>query len=125
MKHSKRSPLLLICLAVIFIAFLTVSLAEARRVARGPAAGGSVSHHKHQKKRYEERKDFRDDVRRDRRRWRIGTTIAAATFRSLSCRSEIIVIDGFTFYRCSSGWYRRCYSGGSVTYIVVNTPAGY
>lgn len=96
-------------------------------VRTGPAATGSVHRHHHQshKHRYEARKDFREDVQRDRRRWRIGTSLTAAAFRNLGCRSEIIVIGNVTYYRCGGGWYRRAYTAGTVTYIVVEVPAGY
>lgn len=127
---------------LVFLVFLSttsvfVSDGWARPVARGhhsktivrtgPAASGSVHRH-HQsrnKRRYEQRKDFRDDVRRDRWRWRVGTSLTAAAFRNMSCRSEVIVIGNVTYYRCGTGWYRRAYSGGTVTYIVVEAPASY
>jgi hypothetical protein len=35
------------------------------------------------------------------------------------------VVNGVTYYSCGPTWYKRGYSGGSVTYIVVNAPAGY
>lgn len=131
----------IVLVLLLFLPLLTVNLSvvencSARAVVRGhhvtsvvrtgPAASGSVhKHHHRHKRRYEERKDFRDDVRRDRRRWRVGTSLTAAAFRNLSCRSEVIVIGHVTYYRCGGSWYRRVYTAGTVTYIVVEVPAGY
>lgn len=77
----------------------------------------------------DDRRDFREDVyddrRRDRRRWRVGSTLTAATFRNLNCNSRIVTINGVRHYHCGSTWYQRAYHGGSVTYVIVKTPAGY
>lgn len=77
----------------------------------------------------EERRDFREDVyddrRRAHRRWRVGRILSAATFRSLTCHTTIIVVDGVTYYHCDNYWYTRAYSGGSVTYVIVEAPSGY
>lgn len=84
------------------------------------------------KERREDWQDYGDDVRDDRRDWyndryryRVGTSITYATFRSLSCTSTTVHVNGVTYYRCDNDWYSRAYSGGNVTYIVVKAPAGY
>jgi hypothetical protein len=39
--------------------------------------------------------------------------------------STTVVVDGSTYYHCSSTWYSRGYEGGDVVYIVTSAPAGY
>ena len=84
------------------------------------------------KERREDWQDYGDDVRDDRRDWyndryryRVGASITYATFRSLSCTTTTVHVNGVTYYRCDNDWYSRAYSGGNVTYIVVKAPAGY
>jgi len=84
------------------------------------------------KERREDWQDYGDDVRDDRRDWyndryryRVGSSITYATFRSLSCTSTTVHVNGVTYYRCDNDWYSRAYSGGNVTYIVVKAPSGY
>jgi hypothetical protein len=55
----------------------------------------------------------------------IGTTITASAFAALPCTSTTIVAGGVTYYQCGTTWYQPAYSGGGVTYVVVNPPAGY
>ena len=83
----------------------------------------------------ENRQDYRDKVRKeykeheewyeDRWRYMVGSSITVATFRTMTCQTNVVVINNITYYNCSGTWYNRAYSGGSVTYVVVNTPAGY
>jgi hypothetical protein len=97
----------------------------------------------------DDRQDFREDAREDRQdfledihddhhdrydyddywedRWRfaVGASITAAAFRSLTCATSSVVVNGVTYYNCGPTWYRRGYGGGSVTYVVVNAPPGY
>ena len=61
----------------------------------------------------------------DRWRYRVGASLSAASFRSLQCASSTVVVNGVTYHNCGSSWYQRGYSSGSVTYIVVNAPAGH
>jgi len=70
---------------------------------------------------FDERAEWYDD------RWRfaVGASLTAATFSSLSCVSTTVIVGGVTYHRCDNSWYSRAYSGGNVTYIVVNAPAGY
>ena len=80
----------------------------------------------------EDWQDHADDVRDDRRDWyndryryRVGVSLTYATFRSLSCTTSSVNVNGVTYYRCDNDWYSRAYSGGNVTYVVVKAPAGY
>jgi hypothetical protein len=78
--------------------------------------------------RYEYRDDIRDERRDywdDRYRYRVGATLTAVTFRSLTCTSTVVVVNGVTYYSCGGTWYSRGYQTGSVTYIVVNAPPGH
>lgn len=80
----------------------------------------------------EDRQDYVDDKYDDRRDWvddryrrRVGTVLTVSSFRSLSCTSSTIYVDGVNYYRCGSDWYSRAYHGGNVTYVIVDAPAGY
>jgi hypothetical protein len=89
--------------------------------------------------RLDDRQDFRQDAYGDHREWHqdrhefyddrwkyaVGATVTAATFRALTCASRTVVVNGVSYYNCGPTWYNRAYSGGSVTYVVVNTPPGY
>ena len=82
--------------------------------------------------RHDDRRDYRDDVRDDRQdyyddrqRRRIGVALTRSAWRSLSCKSSKVIVGGVTYYRCGNDWYTQAYKGGSVTYIVVVTPAGH
>ena len=82
--------------------------------------------------RYDDRSEFRDDAYddrkefyQDRRRLVVGASLTAAAFGALSCASQTVVVNGISYYGCGGTWYNRAYSGGSVTYVVVETPAGY
>jgi hypothetical protein len=76
-----------------------------------------------------ERREVRRDVRSERHEWyedrwkrRVGARLTHATYRTLSCSSTIVVIDGVAYHRCGPNWYRRYVHGGSVTYVVVVAP---
>ena len=80
----------------------------------------------------EDWQDHADDVRDDRRDWvddrhrrRVGASLTYSAFRSLSCVSTTVIVNGVTYYRCGTGWYSRAYHGGDVTYIIVTAPAGH
>lgn len=80
----------------------------------------------------EDRQDYADDVRDDREDWyddryhrRVGGVLTVSAFGSLSCASSTVIVNNVTYYRCGSDWYSRAYSGGNVTYIVVDAPSGY
>jgi hypothetical protein len=55
----------------------------------------------------------------------VGTMINAATYSTLACTPTTVVVGGVTYSQCGSTWYQPTYSGGDVTYIVVNPPAGH
>ncbi|GKT10792.1 hypothetical protein [Desulforhabdus sp. TSK] len=55
----------------------------------------------------------------------VGTIINAATYSTLSCTPTTVVVNGITYSQCGTTWYQPTYSGGDVTYIVVNPPPGY
>ncbi|MDB4433493.1 hypothetical protein N9166_02020 [bacterium] len=91
-----------------------------------------------QRDRWDDRQDFREDVYDDHHGWHghhgfyddawkyaLGATLTVATFRALTCATQTFVVNGVTFYNCGPTWYNRAYAGGSVTYVVVNAPAGY
>jgi hypothetical protein len=61
----------------------------------------------------------------DRWKYAVGASLTMAVFSSLTCTTTIVVVSGMTYYNCGPTWYNRAYSGGSVTYVVVGTPAGY
>ena len=82
--------------------------------------------------RYQDRREYRDDYYDDRREWvedrqrlRVGAYLTASAFGAMSCSPTIVVVGGITYNQCGGGWYQRAYRSGSVTYIVVNAPAGY
>ena len=82
--------------------------------------------------RYQDRREYRDDYYDDRREWvedrqrlRVGAYLTASAFGAMSCSPTIVVVGGIQYSQCGGGWYQRAYRGGSVTYIVVNAPAGY
>ncbi len=55
----------------------------------------------------------------------VGSIINAATYSSLSCTPTTVVVGGVTYSQCGSAWYQPTYSGGDVTYVVVNPPPGH
>jgi len=55
----------------------------------------------------------------------VGSVVSAANYRSLSCTPTTVVVGGVSYSQCGSTWYQPTYSGGDVTYVVVNPPAGY
>ncbi len=67
---------------------------------------------------YDDRNEFYDDWRR----YGVGTSITVVTFDSLSCTTTSSSVGGVTYYECGDVWYNRVYTGGSVSYVVVNAP---
>lgn len=61
----------------------------------------------------------------DRWRYSVGASLTAVHFHNLSCTTSTVVVGSVTYYHCGSTWYNRAYSGGNVTYIVVNPPPGH
>ena len=96
------------------------------------------------KERREDRQDFIDDERDDYwddHRYGYGygygygssTTIivggavagGSTAITTLPCKTSAVVVNGVSYYNCSSTWYQRSYAGNQVTYIAVDSPAGY
>jgi hypothetical protein len=76
------------------------------------------------------RKDRRDEVREYHEYWRdphiyVGYVVPSSAFYSYSCTRTTIVSSGVTYTQCGDYWYQRRYAGGSVTYVVVDAPAGH
>ena len=55
----------------------------------------------------------------------VGASLTMAAWNSLACTRNTVIVDNITYYSCGGTWYQPAYSGGNVTYIVVNAPAGY
>ncbi len=61
----------------------------------------------------------------------VGGAIGAAAatdhtvVTTLPCTTTAVIYSNVSYYNCSSVWYERVYSGGSVTYIVTSAPPGY
>lgn len=67
------------------------------------------------------RDEHRDEYRYRRYREELGTTYSSDYWDDDYCEAEVVV-DGVTYYECEGNWYRRAYSGGEVTYVVVEGP---
>ena len=52
----------------------------------------------------------------------IGSVMTAAAFSAQSSSCSSLSVNGMSYYQCGSTWYQPSYSGGNVTYIVVNSP---
>lgn len=153
MKMSIKVLVLTITLGGV-VAALTPQFAEgARGGARGgggasrsgPAASGSVnrSHSSNRRDRGNNRRDTRRDVgdnrrearqdvrkerhefREDRVRRHRARHLTYAAFRSLSCRSTVVIVNGINYHSCGGSYYERVYQGGTVVYVVVAPPPGY
>ena len=44
---------------------------------------------------------------------------------TLPCQVNAVVVNGASYYNCSSTWYQRSYAGSQVTYITAGPPPGY
>jgi hypothetical protein len=66
-----------------------------------------------------------DEYYEDRYDYAVGVALSSSRFHSQTCTVTTVSVEGTTYYQCSSTWYNRTYSGGSVTYTVVNAPAGH
>ena len=87
------------------------------------------------KDRQEDRQDFiedeHDDYWDDRNSFYVGAAVGAASVRTttyittLPCTTTAVVVNGVSYYSCTSTWYQRSYSGSQVTYITVAAPPGY
>ena len=75
----------------------------------------------------EAREDAREKIRNEHwDHWYdqddLGTVYTEYDFNDDDCEASIVV-DGITYYSCDGAWYKRAYSGGTVTYVVVERPA--
>lgn len=75
----------------------------------------------------EARENAREDIRDERwDHWHdhdnLGTVYTEYDFSYDDCEASI-VRDEVTYYSCDGVWYKRAYSGGTVTYVVVDRPA--
>ena len=75
----------------------------------------------------EAREDASEKVRNEHwDRWHdhddLGTVYTDYVFSDEDCEASIVV-DGITYYSCDGAWYKRAYSGGTVTYVLVERPA--
>jgi len=74
----------------------------------------------------------RRDVRRDHHDWyddrwkrRAVGALTITAFAALGCQRTTVIVNGVAYTLCGGSWYSPAYSGGSVTYVIVNPPAGY
>ena len=74
--------------------------------------------------RREEREEYWDHWEDRRYRRAVGTVYTTSDFYEDDCEATLIV-DNVTYYSCDGVWYQRAYSGGTVTYVVVDGPRGY
>ena len=81
------------------------------------------------RERIEERRDYYDDRREDYaddRRLARGVRYSSVWWNSNSCSTtDVVVVDGYSYYRCEDNWFGRTYYGGEVTYTVIDPPPGY
>ena len=43
----------------------------------------------------------------------------------LPCTASAVIVNGVSYYNCSSTWYQRGYAGGQLTYVVGGPPPGH
>ena len=55
----------------------------------------------------------------------IGVAATVPEYWTAPCEPVTVVVGGTTYSQCDTAWSVRAYSGGDVTYIIVNPPAGY
>ena len=80
--------------------------------------------------RHERREEIREEVHEEhwdhyhhrRHLVVVGTVYASSDFSTGYCEATVVV-DNVTYYQCEEVWYKRAYSGGNVTYVVVDGPA--
>ena len=103
----------------------------------GPASSGSVNRHSNNRRdrkdnRRGDRREAREDARDERREYREDRVrrhrarhLTYAAFRSLSCRTTVVIVNGISYYGCGGSYYERVYQGSSVVYVIVAPPPGY
>ena len=82
------------------------------------------------KKLQENRQDFIEDRYDDH--WdshhgfaAVGVAATTVYIVNLPCTTTAVVVDDVSYYKCSSTWYKRGYSGSQVVYVAVDAPPGY
>lgn len=55
----------------------------------------------------------------------VGSVVASSSYEADACTKHSVEVKGETYYRCDDLWLQKAISGGEVSYIVVNPPAGY
>ncbi|GEM_PF-4111218 len=55
----------------------------------------------------------------------VGSAVTTTHITTLPCTTKAVIVNGVTYYNCSSEWYQRGYAGSQVTYVVVKAPAGH
>jgi hypothetical protein len=51
----------------------------------------------------------------------VGTVYTTDDFDPAYCEASVVV-ESTSYYQCDGVWYQRVYDGGSVTYVVVDSP---
>lgn len=138
MSNLRYLPFLRSTLGTVFIILILgissqvvhIDDAEARRGGRsGPrhAGRGGVRRGGRRTVRRAHRRDHRRDHYRDHHRPHVGAAIVAgvvigSVIASLPRNCSSIYINGVTYHECGNAYYKPYYQGGSVTYVVVNSP---
>ena len=78
----------------------------------------------------ERRDNVREEYHEHQEYWHnqniyVGMVVYPSTFNSYSCTRTTVVESGVTYTQCGTYWYQRRYVGGSISYIVVDAPAGH
>jgi hypothetical protein len=55
----------------------------------------------------------------------VGSVVSSSAYQADACTKHSVEVKGETYYRCDDLWLQKAISGGEVSYIVVNPPAGY
>jgi hypothetical protein len=76
---------------------------------------------KRQERREEIRDEYWDDYHYHRHRVAVGTVYTYSDFSPEYCEASV-VMSGVTYDQCDGVWYKRAYSGGVVTWVVVDGP---
>jgi len=100
---------------------------DAKQDVRSDRRESKSDRREHRQDVHSERHEWAEDRYRGRRTARIvvGTSLTIASWNALTCRQTTVLVGDITYYTCDGTWYQPNYRGNSVTYVVVNTPAGY
>jgi len=57
----------------------------------------------------------------------VGAAASTTTtyITTLPCSVTAVIVNGVSYYNCSSTWYQRGFAGSQVTYVVGGPPPGY